>query len=82
MQENDQEEDEHEVRRSQQVKTPVIRYGFDDFADLALRATEIDEPTNIEEAFKGSYSKQWRTAADAQSLIENNTWELGCKWVF
>ena len=84
------------------MKKPVIRYGFDDYADIntaeaqhvAFKASEIDEPTTIEEALSGDYSKQWKTAADAeyQSLIENNTWELvklpegrkaiGCKWVF
>ena len=102
VQEESEEGEEQEVRRSQRVKKPVIRYGFDDYADIstaeaqhvAFKASEIDEPTTIEEALSGDYSKQWKTAADAeyQSLIENNTWELvklpegrkaiGCKWVF
>ncbi len=97
-----EESEEGEMRRLQRVKKPVIRYGFEDFADIstvqtrhiAFRASEIDEPTTIEEALSGSHSKQWKAAADAeyQSLMENNMWELvnlpegrktvGCKWVF
>ena len=97
-----EERQEGEIRRSQRVKKPVIRYGFQDVADIstiqaqhvAFRASEIDEPTTIEEALSGVHSKQWKTAADAeyQSLMENDTWELvnlpegrkvvGCKWIF
>ena len=81
-----EESQEGEIRRSQRMKKPVIRYGFQDVADIstlqaqhvAFRASEIDEPTTIEEALSGVHSKQWKTAADAeyQSLMENDTWEL------
>ena len=86
--------DEQEIRQSQRVRRPVIRYGFDEYADistkqvqhLAYKASEIDEPTTFEEALSGNYSKEWEAAANAeyQSLLENNTWELiklpeGCK---
>ena len=74
----EESEEEQEVRRSQRVKKPVFRYGFGDFADVstvqhvAFMASGIDEPTTIEEALGGDYSKQWKAAADAeyQSLIE------------
>ena len=79
-------EDEQEIRHSQRVRRPVIRYGFDEYADvstkqvqhLAYKASEIDEPTTFEEALSGNYSKEWEAAANAeyQSLLENNTWEL------
>ena len=88
------EQEERPVRRSERTRKPVVRYGMDEYADVALRASEIDEPTTIEEALNGSHSKQWKGATDAeyQSLMENSTWELvklppgrkavGCKWVF
>ena len=73
------------MRRSQRMKTPVIPYGIDEYADVsitklqhvAFKATEIEEPTNIEEALSGNHSKQWKAAADAeyQSLRENGTLE-------
>lgn len=90
----EEEQNETGVRRSQRSRKPVTRYGIDEYADLALRASEIEEPNSIEEALKGDHAKQWKQAADAeyQSLMENNTWELvklpkgrkaiGCKWVF
>ena len=55
---------------------------------------DISEPINIDEAFSGEPSTEWKQATDSEfnSLIENETWELvplpegknivGSKWVF
>ena len=55
---------------------------------------DINKPINIDEAFSGEHSKEWKQATDSEfkSLIENDTWELvpmpegknivGNKWVF
>ena len=85
-------------RRSERVKKPTVRYGIDEYADVAchvaFHATEIEEPFTIEEALASNNAEQWKAAADSKyrSLIENQTWELmdlpedrkpiGCKWVF
>lgn len=85
-------------QQSERIRKPCIRYGFDEFADVAchvaLQATEIEEPSTIEEALSSNHSEEWKAAADSEyrSLIENETWELvdlpegrkaiGCKWVF
>ena len=102
MQEESKGGEELVLRRSKRVIKPVIRYGIDDYVHIstgeaqhsAFKASEIDEPTTIEEALSGEYSEQWKAAVDAEykSLLENNTWELvklpegrkaiGCKWVF
>ena len=68
---------------------------FDDECYLANDITaDINEPINIDEAFSGEHSKEWKQATDSEfkSLIENDTWELvpmpegknivGNKWVF
>lgn len=55
---------------------------------------DINEPTNIEDAFSGEHSHQWKEAKKSEydSLVGNNTWELvpppegknvvGSRWVF
>ncbi len=68
---------------------------FDDECYVANDLTaDINEPVNIDEAFSGEHSTEWKRAADSEfnSLIENDTWELvplpegknivGNKWVF
>ena len=86
---NEEEEDERYPRRQ---RTVPIRYGIDEYIDIALLGNE--EPQSINEALKGKESRQWKEAADLeyQSLMENQTWELvdrpngrkpiGCRWVF
>ena len=82
-------------RRSDRTRKPCVRYGFDEYSShVAFQATEVEEPSTIEEALTGSNSEEWKAAADSEyrSLIENDTWELvdlpedrkaiGCKWVF
>ena len=68
VQEESDEEEEQGVRRSQQVKKPVTRFGVDEYVDtstveaqhVAFRVSEIDEPTTIEEALSGDHSQQWK----------------------
>ena len=63
VQEESEEQEEPDVRRSQRVTKPVIRYGIDDFADIsnveaqhvAFRASKIDKPTTIEEMLNTSH---------------------------
>ena len=68
---------------------------FDDECYLANDITaDINEPINIDEAFSGEHSKEWKQATDSEfkSLIENDIWELvpmpegknivSNKWVF
>ena len=44
------------------------------YATLAV--SDIDEPTNINEALNGKDAQRWKNAADAEykSLMKNNTW--------
>lgn len=73
-----------EPRRSQRERRPLIRFGFDEFADAArvdhvvLNVCQVKEPTTIEEALASEHSKQWKEAADSEfeSLMDNETWEL------
>ena len=78
-----------EVRRSsERQKRPPIRYGRDEYADMATvenqvqhvayNVCQIPEPKSMEEALQSEYSKEWKTAADMeyQSLIDNETWDL------
>ena len=68
---------------------------FDEECYLANDITaDINEPINMDEAFSGEHSTEWKQATDSEynSLIENETWELvslpegknivGSKWVF
>jgi hypothetical protein len=68
---------------------------FDEECYLANDITaDINEPINMDEAFSGEHSTEWKQATDSEynSLIENETWELvslpegknvvGRKWVF
>ena len=78
-------------RRSERQRRPLVRYGIDEFADMAVedavedsvphfayRACQIVEPQTMEEALSSDHAKEWKEAADSEyeSLIENETWEL------
>ena len=74
-------------RRSQRQRQPPVRYGFDEFVDMATEdqvhhtayhVCQILEPQTIEEALKSNQAKEWKAAADSEyeSLIANDTWEL------
>ena len=85
----EEEQNKLPERRSERVKRPPIRYGYDEYADNAINSSEschhvaynvveIDEPTNIQDALQSSYAEEWKAAADSEynSLIENKTWKL------
>lgn len=69
---------------AQRDRRPPVRYGFDEFADMAgadhvaCNVCQIKEPATIEEALTSEHGKQWKAAADSEfkSLITNETWEL------
>ena len=105
QEESESESNEHEeipaaepLRCSERVSKKPIRYGINEFSNVATHvaylAAKIDEPTTIECALNGDYSKEWKSAADLEysSLVENETWDLvrlpkgrttiGCKWIF
>ena len=72
-----------EPRRSQRERRPLIKYGIDEFVDAAaeiehqaFNVTLIDEPNTLEGALSSEQSVQWEQAAESESLMENQTWEL------
>ena len=46
--------------------------------DVACQVNRIEEPTTIENALSGEYSKEWKAAADLEysALMANQTWSL------
>ena len=83
----------HPERPKRDIKQPV-RYGYDEYAEVMLKAVECPEPRPLQEALSSNHTAQWKEAADAeyQSLLHSHTWDLvklppgrksiGCKWVF
>ena len=79
--EDDEQQQMDEPRYSQRERRPPIKFGFDEFADMArvdhaaFNVCQIKEPTTIEEALTSEHSKQWKEAADAEfkSLMDNET---------
>ena len=74
-------------RRSQRQRQPPLRYGVDEYVDVAsedqvchsaYHVCQISEPQTIEEALKSDQAREWKSAADAEyeSLMANDTWEL------
>ena len=71
----------------------VITGNWWDFVASVATTDEI-EPKNINEAYSGSNSKQWKEAthSEFESLTKNHTWDLvdlpdgknvvGCKWIY
>ena len=93
QQPDDQGQGQHRYPARQ--RRPPVRYGIDEYTDMALLGgSQTEDPQSIEEALRSRLSKKWQEAADSefQSLTENNTWELvelpsgrkpvGCKWIF
>ena len=90
--ESEKEESEQEIeeqleplRRSQRTKRPSVRYGIDEFTNIAnvtnqanYQVAKIEEPKTIDDALNGDHSQEWKGAADCEysSLMENQTWDL------
>ena len=82
------EESETEHSQSKRPRRPPIKYGFDEYADLAgienqvddvaYNASQITEPKSMKEAMESEQARQWKQATDSEykSLIENETWDL------
>ena len=82
------EESETEHSQSKRPRRPPIKYGFDEYADLAgienqvhhvaYNASQVKEPKSMKEAMKCEQARQWKQATDSEykSLIENDTWDL------
>ena len=79
---------EAEHQRPQRHRQPPVRYGLDEYADIATmqdcvhhvayNACQIMEPKSLEEALTTDHAKQWKAAADSEyeSLMKNETWTL------
>ena len=50
-----EEKEPQQPRRSSRIRTPIVRYGIDEYADTAyyVNSTGIKEPTLIKEAHTG-----------------------------
>ncbi len=80
----DTQQQHSQQRQFSRAKTQPVRFGFDEYVDvatvdhLAYRATEVPEPKTMEEALSSNEANEWRAAADSEysSLLENQTWEL------
>ena len=91
-------EREEEHRYPERRRRAPVRFGIDEYADLActegLEESQINEPSSIEEAFASDLAEEWKASSNAeyQSLMECDTWDLvklpsgrkaiRCKWVF
>ena len=90
--------EENFIRNAEQLgakrqRKPPTRFDEECYVASDLTA-DINEPTNIEDAFSGEHSHQWKEATKSEydSLVGNNTWELvplpdgknvvGSRWVF
>ena len=77
-----------QLRRSNRLIRPPIKYGFDEFADVAQSTAEtqhsahlvshITEPRSFEEALNGEHAIHWNEAVaeEMNALCKNNTWEV------
>ena len=75
-------------RRSDRDHRRPVRFGFDEYADVATvencvhhfsySACQIMEPKTMEEALSSVHAKEWKAATDSEfdSLTESETWEL------
>ena len=82
--ESDDEEAAVQPRRSERERRPPVRFGLDEFADIAgdnlhfCNFVDVKEPSTIKDAASSPFANQWKAAADEEynALMENNAWEL------
>ena len=77
-----------QLSRSNRLVRPPIKYGFDEFADVAQSTAEtqhsahlvshITDPRSLEEALNGEHAIHWKAAMaeEMNALCENNAWEV------
>ena len=83
---------EYQHRYPRRQRTTLVRYGIDEFVDIAfLDQVQTEGPETIGEALK---DEKLKDAADTeyQLLMDHETWKLvklptrrkpiGCKWIF
>ena len=93
-QDQDEQIEERTIRRSERRRCPPVRYGCDEYVDLAAESevrhvaylSQVSEPISLKEALQSKNARDWKQAADTEynALVENKTWDLveppvGCK---
>ena len=91
--------EENFIRETQNLdakrqRRPPTRFDEETYVAADNLTADIDEPVNIQEAWTGEHSIDWKRATNSEyeSLINNQTWELvpppdgknivGSRWVF
>ena len=84
--EGSEEQTVSEVRRSERRRYPPIRYGCDEYADIAAErevhhlayVSQVPDPVSLREALQSKNAQEWKQAADVEysALVENKTWDL------
>ena len=71
-----QEEDQQPHHYPRRQRSVPVRYGIDEYIDIAFLGSE--DPISIEEALESKLSHHWKEAADSEykSLMDNETWDL------
>jgi len=59
-----QQDDQPRYPRRQ--RHPPVRYGIDEYVDMAFLGEAAEDPESIKEALQSQLSKQWQEAADAE----------------
>ena len=92
---NYEQVEENQPRRSERMRHAPIRYGYDEYADICHYAMIGNSaPGTFKEAMASPDREQWRKAVSCEmtSLQDHNVWDLvplpkgqnvvGCKWIF
>ena len=81
-----------EPRRTERVRRPPIRYGFEELCHYAM--TTMDAPATFKDAMTGPERERWKEAiaCEMDSLQKHHVWDLvplpegqnvvGCRWIF
>ena len=66
-------QEDNQLRYPRRQRRPPVRYGIDEYIDMAFLGEAAEDPESIEEALQSRLSKQWQEVADAefQSLIDD-----------
>lgn len=79
---------------AQRQRRPPVRFIEEEFYAAETLTADINEPSDIFEAWRGDYSTNWKDATNSEydSLLSNHTWDLvplpegknvvGSRWVF
>ena len=69
---------EVENLRPQRQRKPPVRFVEEEFYAAETLTADINEPSNIFEAWRGNHSTYWKEATNSEydSLLSNHTWDL------